>query len=80
MNRSCILYRVEGHGEEWTWTGELVHGVNAVFCQGYLEWWLDSNLHIVLFIQYILNTISILSERWLIMLSGGYSQPVWAEH
>ena len=26
---------------------------------GYLEWWLDSNLHLVLFIQYILNSVSI---------------------
>ena len=37
-----------------------------MFCPGYLEWWLDSNLHLVLFIQYILNTVSIvLSKRWL---------------
>ena len=50
---------------------------NRVFCPGYLEWWLDSNVHLVLFIHYIhvLNTISIaymymymyvLSEWWLI--------------
>ena len=47
----------------------------------YLEWWLDSNLHLVLFIQYILNSVSVAyiyiyiciiwevvnsSERWLI--------------
>ena len=31
----------------------------AVFCPGYLEWWLDSNLHLVLFTQYILNTLSV---------------------
>ena len=53
--------------------------IDAVFCPGYLEWWLNSKLHLVLFTQYILNTISvaILSERW---LRGGYSRPVWAEH
>ena len=44
----------------------------AVFCPGYLEWWLNSNLHLVLFTQYLLNTIPIiLSERWLIHLRGG---------
>ena len=26
---------------------------------GYLEWWLDSTWHLVLFIQYILNTVSV---------------------
>ena len=31
----------------------------AVFCPEYLEWWLDSTLHLVLFIQYILNTVSV---------------------
>ena len=31
----------------------------TVFCPGYLEWWLDSNLYLVLFIQYILNTVSV---------------------
>ena len=53
--------------------------IDAVFCPGYSEWWLNSKLHLVLFTQYILNTISvaILSERW---LRGGYSRPVWAEH
>ena len=30
-----------------------------MFCPGYLEWWSDSNLHLVLFIQYILNTVSV---------------------
>ena len=30
-----------------------------VFCPGYLEWWLDSTLHLVLFIQYILNSVSV---------------------
>ena len=29
-----------------------------MFCPWYLEWWLDSNLHLVLFIQYILNCLS----------------------
>ena len=43
--------------------------MNAVFCPGYLDWWLDSNL---LFTQYILYslytctcTMYVLSERWL---------------
>ena len=44
----------------------------VMFSQGYLEWWLDSNL---LFTQYILNTIStvhvyVLSERWLTHMNG----------
>ena len=45
----------------------------VVFCPGYLEWWLDSTLHLVLFIQFILNSVSVayiyiyvLSEWWLI--------------
>ena len=36
-----------------------VTDVYAVFCPGYLEWWLDSTLHLVLFIQYILNSVSV---------------------
>ena len=37
----------------------------SVFCPGYLEWWLDFALHLVLFIQYILDSVSVavLSER-----------------
>ena len=34
----------------------------TMFCPEYvesLEWWLDSNLHLVLFSQYILNTVSV---------------------
>ena len=31
--------------------------IYTVFCPGYLEWWLDSTLHLVLFIQYILNSV-----------------------
>ena len=31
----------------------------TVFCPGYLEWWLDSTMHLVLFIQYILNSVSV---------------------
>ena len=27
----------------------------TVFCPGYLEWWLDSTLHLVLFIKFIFN-------------------------
>ena len=43
----------------------------SVFCPGYLELWLDSTLYLVLFIKFILNSVSIayiyvLSERWLI--------------
>ena len=34
----------------------------TVFCPGYLEWWLDSNLHLVLFIQYIHVHSIILSQ------------------
>ena len=55
---------------------------DPMFCPGYLEQWLDSTLHLVLFIYYILNPVSVaytvyvLSERWLTHLSGGYSQPV----
>ena len=30
-----------------------------VFWSGYLEWWLDSTWHLVLFIQFILNSVSI---------------------
>ena len=40
----------------------LYHDIITVFCPGYLEWWLDSNLYIlVLFIQYmhVLNTVSV---------------------
>ena len=61
----------------------------VVFCPGYLDWLLDSTLHLVLFIQFIqfiLKSVSvacthvyimyILFERWLIHLSGGYSWPV----
>ena len=40
-----------------------------VFCPEYLEWWLDSTLHLVLFIQYILNTI----YNYMYYLSDGYS-------
>ena len=29
-----------------------------MLCPRYLEWWLDSTLHLVLFIQYTLNTVS----------------------
>ena len=60
-----------------------------MFWPGHLEWWLDSTLHLVLFILFVINSVSIaytvhvyvLSERWLIHLhvSGGYSHPVWAE-
>ena len=32
---------------------------NTVFYPGYLELWLASNSYLVLFIQYILNTVSI---------------------
>ena len=49
----------------------------AVFCPGYLEWCLDSTLHLVLFIKFILNSVSVAyiciiqevvnsSEWWLI--------------
>ena len=31
----------------------------SVVCPGYLEWWLDSTLHLVLFIKYILNSVSV---------------------
>ena len=31
----------------------------TVFCPDYVEWWLDSNLHLVLFTQYILNSVSV---------------------
>ena len=31
----------------------------AMFCPGYLEWRLDSTLHLVLFIQYILDSVSV---------------------
>ena len=31
----------------------------TVFCSGYLEWLLDSTLHLVLFIQFILNSVSV---------------------
>ena len=31
----------------------------TMFCPGYLEWWLDSTLHLVLFTQFILNTVSV---------------------
>ena len=32
----------------------------SMFCPGYLEWWLDANLHLVLFIIiYILNSVSV---------------------
>ena len=48
-----------------------------MFCPGYLELWLDSTLHLVLFIQYILNSVSVafwevvnLSERWLFLTSA----------
>ena len=37
----------------------IVHIQIPVFCSGYLEWWLDSTLHLVLFIQYILNSVSV---------------------
>ena len=68
----------------------------SVICPEYLEWWLDSTLHLVLFIKFILNSVSVAyiyicthvyiwvvinsSEWWLIHASGGYSQLVWAEH
>ena len=29
----------------------------TMFCPGYLEWWLDSTLHLVLFIQFIFNSV-----------------------
>ena len=47
-----------------------------MFCPGYLERQFHSNLRLVLFIQHILNTISVpypihvLSERWLTHLRG----------
>ena len=55
---------------------------SVVFCPGYLEWCLDSVLHLVLFIQFILSecTIYVLSERWLIHLSGGAVPTSVAEH
>ena len=31
----------------------------AMFCSGYLDWCLDSTLHLVLFIQFIFNSVSI---------------------
>ena len=31
----------------------------TVFCPGYVEWWLDSNLHLVLFTQFILDSVSV---------------------
>ena len=30
-----------------------------IFCTEYLEWWLDSTLHLVLFIQFILKSVSV---------------------
>ena len=48
----------------------------AVFCPGYLEWWLDS-MHLVLFIQYILLSQYMYYLRGgKFMMSGGYSRPV----
>ena len=36
-----------------------IHTYIPVFCPGYLEWWLDFTLHLVLFIQFILNSVSV---------------------
>ena len=59
-------------------TADLLIVTISGLCPGYLEWWLDSNLHLVLFTQYILKTVSVRtlymrggqvvnsSERWLI--------------
>ena len=67
------------YGYVWVYVCVCVY---AVFCPGYLEWWLDSTMHLVLFIQYILNSVSVayicyirevvnLFKRWLIYLRGG---------
>ena len=33
--------------------------IYSVLARIYLEWWLNSTLHLVLFIQYILNSVSV---------------------
>ena len=55
---------------------------------GYLEWWLDSNLHLVLFTQFKLNSVSVayicviwevLNSCWVVVIPD-QCWPVWAEH
>ena len=45
-----------------------------MFCPGYLEWWLDSTLNLVLFIH--VYTQFCLSSLYMYYLRGGYSRPV----
>ena len=55
-----------------------VYYTDSVFCLGYLELWLDSNLHLVLFIQYILNTVSV--PYTCIIWEVGKSSEWWLIH
>ena len=61
---------------------ERMEGINliliTVFCPGYLEWWLVTSVYLVLFTQYILNSVSVVCNVY--YLIHHYSQPVWAEH
>ena len=59
MEKTIILYM-------YTYYTDML----PVFCPGYLEWRSDSNLHLVLFTQHILNTVSVAYIQCMYYLRG----------
>ena len=56
---TCTYVQSYVHVYEITMYEIAIYMYIAVFCPGYLEWWLDSTSHLVLFIQYILISVSV---------------------
>ena len=51
-----------------------MYKIMDVFCPGYLEWWLDSNMNNA-FIHYMLKTVSV-AYIHMDYLRGGYSSVI----